>query len=86
MVKQVQTSSNNYGLGEFELMLYSYIEENFKLPLDSIENKTKYSYYCKKLLEKGFKLLIKYQLLLMMPFEKCPVCGGELIEKKLRNY
>jgi mRNA-degrading endonuclease RelE of RelBE toxin-antitoxin system len=39
-----------------------------------------------KLLEKGFKLLIKYKLLLMIPFEKCPVCGGELIEKKLRNY
>ena len=36
-----------------------------------------------KLLEKGFKLLIKYKLLLMMPFEKCPVCGGELIEKKV---
>jgi mRNA-degrading endonuclease RelE of RelBE toxin-antitoxin system len=36
-----------------------------------------------KLLEKGFKLLIKYKLLLMMPFEKCPVCSGELMEKKV---
>ena len=39
-----------------------------------------------KLLEKGYKLLIKYKLLLMIPFEKCLVCGGELIEKKLRSY